>query len=229
MITSYYRDRLSAERLKRCYELAPPRVQQYLRAEMDFVLDTIRPKDTVLDLGCGYGRTMREFALKAGFVVGIDISRSSLLLGQSYLRLKRNCLLLEMDAANMAFLDESFDAVVCIQNGISAFHRDPLRLFQESIRVVKPEGVVLFSTYSEKFWNDRLEWFREQADEGLLGEIDEEKTGGGVIVCRDGFRASTFTASQFRSLASPWPVSIKIVEIDQSSLFCVLKKRRRSR
>jgi 2-polyprenyl-6-hydroxyphenyl methylase/3-demethylubiquinone-9 3-methyltransferase len=229
MITNYYSDRLSAERLKRCYELAPPRVQRYLRAEMNFVLDNIRPGDTVLDLGCGYGRTMRTFARKAGFVVGIDISRSSLLLGQSYLRLKRNCLLLEMDAANMAFLDESFDAVVCIQNGISAFHRDPLRLFQESIRVVKPEGVVILSTYSEKFWSDRMEWFRKQTEEGLLGEIDEEKTGGGVIVCRDGFRASTFTASQFRSLASSWPVSIKIVEIDHSSLFCVLKKRRRSR
>jgi len=225
MTTSCYCDRLSAERLKRCYELAPPRVQQYLRAEVDFVLDHIRPGDTVLDLGCGYGRTMREFARKAGFVTGIDISRSSFSLGQSYLKPERNCLLLEMDAAHMAFLDESFDTVVCIQNGISAFRRDPLRLFQESIRVVKPEGVVLFSTYSEKFWDDRLEWFRKQAGEGLLGEVDEEKTGGGVIVCRDGFRASTFTEGQFLSLASQWPVSIKTVEVDQSSLFCVLKKR----
>jgi ubiquinone/menaquinone biosynthesis C-methylase UbiE len=224
-MTNNYYDRLGAERLERCYELAPPRVRQYLRAEMDFVLDNIRPGDAVLDLGCGYGRAMREFARKAGSVVGIDTSRPSLLLGRSFLGSERNCSLLEMDAANLAFLDGSFDAVVCIQNGISAFRRDPLRLFHESIRVVKPAGIVLFSTYSEKFWDDRLEWFRKQADEGLLGEIDEEKTGGGVIVCRDGFRASTFTEDQFLALASACPVGAKTFEVDRSSLFCVLKKQ----
>ena len=225
MRTSYYCDRLSAERLKRCYEIAPPRVRQYLRAETEFVLEHVRPGDIVLDLGCGYGRTMRAFGRKAGFVVGADVSRSSLLLGQSYLTRSRNCLLLKMDAANLAFLDETFDLVVCIQNGISAFHRDPLRLFQQCVRVVKPKGIVFFSTYSGKFWDHRLAWFRRQAAEGLLGEIDEERTGGGVIVCRDGFRAGTFTEDQFRQLASTLPVSVEITEVDQSSLFCVLIKR----
>jgi len=225
MTAGYYCDRLSAERLKRCYEIAPPRVRQYLRAETEFVLEHIRPGDIHLDLGCGYGRTMRPFARKAEFVVGVDVSHSSLLLGQSYLRGTRNCLLLEMDAANLAFLDETFDLVVCIQNGISAFHRDPARLFQESLRAAKRRGRVLFSTYAEKFWDHRLEWFRRQAAEGLLGEIDEERTGGGVIVCRDGFRARTFTEGQFRSLASTWPVSVEITEVDQSSLFCVMTMR----
>ncbi len=221
----YYEKKLSAERLRHVYEIAPPRVKQYLRAEMNFVLDNIRPGDIILDLGCGYGRTMRAFARKAAFVVGIDVSRSSLLLGQSYLRLDRNCLLLEMDAANMAFLDESMNVVVCIQNGISAFHRDPARLFRESIRVVRLGGKVLYSTYAQRFWPYRLAWFRRQAEAGLVGEIDEEKTRDGIIVCEDGFRASTFTTIQFRSLASSLPVSVKITEVDQSSLFCVLKKR----
>jgi 2-polyprenyl-6-hydroxyphenyl methylase/3-demethylubiquinone-9 3-methyltransferase len=226
MTVSPYLEKLSAEKLKRCYEIAPPRVQQYLRAETEFVLKNIRPGDVVLDLGCGYGRTMRTFAHKAGFVVGIDISCSSLLLGQSYLRLTRNRLLLEMDAAKLAFFEGTFDAVVCIQNGISAFHRDPCRLFQESVRVAKPSGVVLFSTYSEKFWDHRLEWFRKQAEEGLLGEIVEERTGNGVIVCRDGFQASTCTGKQFRDWAAQLPVSFEIIEVDQSSLFCVIGKRR---
>lgn len=225
MTVSYYSEKLSAERLKRCYEIAPPRVQQYLRAEIEFVLEHIRLGDVVLDLGCGYGRTMRFLDRKARFVIGVDISSSSLSLAQSCHNVRRSCLFLEMDAAKLAFLDGTFDAVVCVQNGISAFHRDPLQLFQESVRVARPSGVVLFSTYSEKFWDHRLEWFRKQAGEGLLGQIDEERTGNGVIVCRDGFRATTCTEKQFRDLAARLPVSLKITEVDDSSLFCAMIKQ----
>lgn len=226
MMSSYYSDRLSGERLKRCYEIAPPRVQRYLRAEVAFVLEKIGRGDVVLDLGCGYGRIIGALIRQARLVVGIDISGSSLSLARATHELDRRCLFLEMDASKLAFLDGTFDVVVCIQNGISAFHRDPLRVFQESVRVTKPLGSVLFSTYSEKFWSFRLDWFRRQAEEGLLGEIDEERTGQGVIVCRDGFHASTLTEGQLCDLAIQVPVSFEITEVDASSLFCVMKKKR---
>ena len=91
--------------------------------------------------------------------------------------------------------------------------------------MAKPGGKVLFSTYAQRFWPHRLEWFRRQAEEGLVGEIDEKRTGDGVIVCRDGFRATTFTEAQFRALALNFPVIVEITEVDRSSLFCVLTKR----
>ena len=57
-----------------------------------------------------------------------------------------------------------------------------------------------------------------------MGASDEAKTGDWVIVCRGGFRATTFFAARFRGLAAAFPVSIEIVGIEESSLFCVLKK-----
>ncbi len=82
----------------------------------------------------------------------------------------------------------------------------------------------LFSTYSEKFWPQRLEWFELQAEVGLLGEIDRQRTGNGVIVCRDGFTATTFTPDRFRSLAAGLSAAITLSEVDGSSLFCILRK-----
>jgi len=41
-----------------------------------------------------------------------------------------------------------------------------------------------------------------------------------VIVCRDGFRASTVSADGLRSLAGVLGLIPKIVEVDHSSLFC---------
>jgi len=35
----YYADHLTAEKLRRGYEIAPPRLQQYLRAELDFATE----------------------------------------------------------------------------------------------------------------------------------------------------------------------------------------------
>ncbi len=224
MSVSYYIGKLTAERLKRCYDIAPLRVQQYLRAEIDFVRDQIHPGGVILDIGCGYGRTMPPLAQKAGLVIGIDICLSSLRFGKPLLKNLSNCLLLGMDAGRMAFRDGIFDAAFCIQNGISAFRMDPLLWILEGLRVIRENGLFLISSYSEKFWEQRLEWFQLQAADGLVGKIDYEKTKSGVIVCRDGFRATTYTAHQFLALTSELDIGVDLVEVDGSSLFCVIRK-----
>jgi len=217
---SYYAERLSAERLRKCYEIAPRRVHQYLDAEIGHVLSRIRPTDLVLELGCGYGRVMEKLAPAAGTVVGIDTSRSSLRLGRELLSRSSNCRLLQMSAVALGFRDRVFDLVVCIQNGISAFSVDRRALIAESIRVTRAGGRVLFSSYSEKFWEARLEWFELQAAHGLLGEIDWDATRDGVIVCKDGFKATTVSPDEFRSLTSEFDVSVRVEEVDGSSVFC---------
>ncbi len=216
----YYAQRLSAERLRKCYDIAPPRVRQYLAAEIDYVAERIRPADVVLELGCGYGRVLEKLTDKAALVIGIDTSRPSLELAQELLGNVSNCRLVRMDAGALGFRDRVFDVVACIQNGISAFKVDERVLIAESIRVTKPAGRILFSTYAEKFWEQRLEWFRLQADHGLLGEIDWQATGHGTIVCQDGFKATTISPAEFRSLTSGFDARVRIEEVDESSVFC---------
>jgi SAM-dependent methyltransferase len=223
-MSDYYAEKLAAGRLRQCYEIATPRVRQYLRAEMDFALGFIRTADAVLDLGCGYGRTLPELAANAGIVIGIDNSISSLILAEKTVQGISNAAVKTMDAANLRFSDEVFHVVLCLQNGISAFQRNRRLLLQEALRVCRIGGTVLFSTYAETFWPHRLEWFRLQAAAGLLGEIDEEKTAAGIIVCKDGFSASTVSAEDFRLLAAGLPAAITLTEVDNSSLFCELKK-----
>lgn len=225
-MSSYYSDKLSASRLKQAYDIAPPRVQQYLDAEIDHVCRQIHPGDTVLELGCGYGRVLSRLVEKAGLAIGIDIAMASLLLGRRRLRGVSNCRLLQMNAVQLAFGDQAFDVVVCIQNGISAFHVDQKALLRESVRVTKAGGSALFSSYSDRFWQPRLRWFELQAEAGLLGEIDWQETRDGVIACEDGFTATTVGADEFRTLTSGLDVDTRIVEVDDSSVFCEITPRR---
>jgi ubiquinone/menaquinone biosynthesis C-methylase UbiE len=217
---NYYQEKLAAQQLVKCYQIAPPRVQQYLAAELSYVIGKIKPGDKVLDLGCGFGRAMPGLAQKAAAVVGIDNSSASLLLAREKIRCIPNCSLVQANALHLGFKKNSFDVVICIQNGISAFHVDQKQLIKESLRVTKDEGMVLFSSYSPKFWEHRREWFQIQADAGLLGEIDHEKTRDGIIICKDGFTATTVSPGQFLSLASALGVTASIVEVDESSIFC---------
>jgi ubiquinone/menaquinone biosynthesis C-methylase UbiE len=219
-MSDYYSETLAAERLRQCYEITSPRVRQYFDAEINHVLSRIPPRAEVLELGCGYGRVLTSLAQRAAMVVGIDTSMASLKLARQLLAATTDCHLVCMDAACMAFRDAVFDVVVCIQNGISAFHRDQQTLIAEAVRVTRPGGLVLFSTYAERFWPHRLEWFEAQSRAGLLGEIDYDKTGKGVIVCKDGFTATTVSAGQFQALADVCEVPCRLLEVDESSLFC---------
>jgi 2-polyprenyl-6-hydroxyphenyl methylase/3-demethylubiquinone-9 3-methyltransferase len=219
----YYAQRLSAERLRRCYEVAPPRVKRYLEAEVDFLLARLSSSDRVLELGCGYGRILQRLLVRPVTVVGIDTSVASLRLARNEMTRRTPCHLVAMDASELGFRSGSFDVVACLQNGISAFKVNQRALIEEAIRVTRQDGTVLFSSYAERFWEDRLAWFEIQSAEGLLGDIDYQATGGGTIVCRDGFRATTVGPNDFHHLTEHLAATVSISEVDGSSIFCELR------
>jgi len=218
--SGYYTEKLSAERLRHCYEIAPPETRAYLEGEIAHVLARAPARGVLLELGCGYGRVLARLTGRARTVAGIDTSLASLRLVLSSGLGSAPIRLAAMNGARLGFPDGVFDMTICIQNGISAFHIDPTSLVAEAVRVSRRGAPVLFSSYAERFWEGRLAWFRAQAEAGLLGQIDEEATGNGVIVCRDGFRATTCSADDFREIGRRLGLRSTITEVDGSSLFC---------
>jgi len=216
----YYSEKLAANRLRACYDLAPPRTRAYLEAEIEFVLSRTLPSMTALELGCGYGRVLERLLPAVNVAFGIDTSLASLRTALEFLRGRPSLRFACMDALCMGFRDRTFDLTVCVQNGICAFALDQQQLFREALRVTRSGGLVLFSSYSAQFWEHRLQWFEIQSAHGLIGEIDHEATSNGVIVCKDGFRATTADSTTFEKLAAGLRVTPRITEVDGSSLFC---------
>ncbi len=217
----YYARKLSAEKLSLCYEIAPPRVKQYLEAEIIFSLKFIQKDDLVLELGCGYGRILQRFSENCAQAFGIDSSYESLRWG------KENGFDLKSvtnNASKLCFKDHAFNRVFCIQNGLSAFNVDPRVLVRECLRMIKPGGTAIFSSYSDRFWEDRLEWFRIQSRFDLIGEIDELKTQNGIIICKDGFTARTIRPEDFLSISQELGIKAQIEEVDNSSIFYIVTK-----
>lgn len=223
-MSGYYSENLSGESLQRCYEIAPPRVKQYLEAEALHVAERLRPADRVLELGCGYGRVALKLAAAARRVVGIDSAEESLKLARQLDR-ERRCEFVLMDAVALGFRDDLFDAVLCVQNGICAFGVDQVVLLREALRVTRSGGIVMISSYSDRIWTERLAWFDAQASAGLMGPVDHAKSGNGIIVCKDGFRAGRMTPEDFQILCSAAGAKGEIVEVDGSCVFCEVVKQ----
>jgi len=222
-VKNYYASNLNAQKLYQVYQTEHARVKQYFEAEISFVKKHLLGTERILELGAGYGRIMKELSLNCASIVGIDISQGNVDFGKEYLKNVPNASLLVMDAHNMSF-NETFDVVLCLQNGLSAMKTQPLEYIKKIMALVAPEGKAFISSYSAKFWEYRLAWFHEQADKGLLGEIDEEKTKGGVIICKDGFRATTHSPEDMDAIGKASGFSYEVTEVDESSIFLVVTK-----
>lgn len=221
-MSNYYAESLNSQKLFQVYDTAIPRIKQYLAAEIDYVRQNLKPTDRVLEVACGYGRIVRELAPNCGEIVGIDISENSVQLSRDYLKDYPNASEITMDIHDLAF-DKPFDVILCLQNGLSATRADDA-VIAKILGLLAPGGTAYFSTYSANFWDHRIDWFQEQADKGLLGELDMEKTRDGVIICKDGFKATTQTPEDYEAIGRASGFPYEVVEVDQSSLFLVIHK-----
>ena len=220
---NYYAQKLNSKRLFKVYQTKIPRVQQYLEAEISFVKDNLTGSERVLELGAGYGRIVKELAGNCKSIIGIDISEETVSLGKEYLKDSSNAEIVTMDVNNLTF-QEKFDVILCLQNGLSAMKITSLDKIAKILGKVVTGGKVYFSTYSEKFWEYRLMWFKEQAEKGLLGELDLEKTKDGVIMCKDGFKAITSTPKDLKKIGELSGYQYQVQEVDESSIFLTIIK-----
>ncbi len=223
MKDNYYDQNLNAQKLYSVYQSKYPRVLQYLEAEISYVKSHLQGTERILELGAGYGRIMKELAPFCKSIVGIDISKDNVAFGREYLKKVETADLMVMDAHRLSF-KEPFDVILCLQNGLSAMKIEPMSYIKEVMELLRPGGKAFFSSYSPNFWEHRLAWFFEQAEKGLLGELDMEKTGDGVIVCKDGFRAATHSPENMDMIGRASGYAYQVTEVDESSIFLVVEK-----
>jgi phosphatidylethanolamine/phosphatidyl-N-methylethanolamine N-methyltransferase len=102
----------------------------------------IRPDDRILEVGVGTGINTSMYPRNC-HVTGVDLSRS--MLEKARERVARegldNVRLLEMDAQNLTFADDSFDIVYAPY--LVSVVPDPVQVAREMRRVCKPGGKII--------------------------------------------------------------------------------------
>ena len=103
----------------------------------------IQPGERVLEVGVGTGINLSLYPKNCS-VVGIDFSGSMLEIARDRAARKdiRNVRLLQMDAADLKFSDDSFDIVYAPY--LISVVPDPVKVATEMRRVCKPGGRIIF-------------------------------------------------------------------------------------
>ncbi|PWT94256.1 MAG: hypothetical protein C5B54_00250 [Acidobacteria bacterium] len=164
---SFFAKKEQAEFIQKVYKQTPDLVQDFFNRETGFLQEALAGKKLVLEVGCGFGRSMPAVDPKSHYF-GVDI-------GFTYVAeaLRRNnrgnwiC----GDARNLSFCDSSFDAVFCIQNTLGNMEGIESRVIHEAKRVCAENGSLIFSVYSEDSFEVRRLWYDRLVDAGIFGRV----------------------------------------------------------
>lgn len=125
----------------------------------------------VLDLGCGVGRTTRPLAERGFDVVGVDLSEEMVAAAR---RLTPEIEFRVDDATDLDAGDDTFDYALFSHNGLDYVHPEPKRLqaLREIRRVLKPDGIFVFSTHNAWYRIPALARDREFLETFYLNSVN---------------------------------------------------------
>jgi SAM-dependent methyltransferase len=125
--------------------------------DLDFYRARCRGADSVLELGCGYGRVLEALATEGLQVTGLDASRELLALAEA--RLQRvdgnNGALVLGDMRQFAF-DQKFDRILIPYSGLFCLTSQPdVEACLQNIALhLRPGGQFIFDAYSADNFHD---------------------------------------------------------------------------
>lgn len=132
----------------------------------------------LLEVGCGMGTDLLQFARGDAQVTGVDLTPRSVEISRHHLALydARGDFSLS-DAERLPFADESFD--VFYSNGVLHHTPDTAATIREARRVLKPGGIAKVMLYHRNSW---AYWFELMLRQGVTrGELFRGLKSGDIL------------------------------------------------
>ncbi len=111
-------------------------------------LPLLPPGSRVLELGCGNGKTLSAMIQRCWEVTAIDFSARAVAMSRMNTVATHKGEVSRADARNLPFAAEMFDAVFAIHIFSHLMAKDRTAAVTESVRVLKPGGILYFSGFS---------------------------------------------------------------------------------
>lgn len=178
----------------------------------------------LLEVGCGMGTDLLQFARGGAKVTGVDLTSRSIEISRQHLAVcdERGDFAIS-DAETLPFADESFDVVY--SNGVLHHTSDTVGAVRELHRVLRPGGlarVMLYHRGSAAFWGEIIlrhgllhgELLRGHSPEEIMSRhVEFNESGGSPLV-------KVYSRGQARRLFSMFSeVKIQVEQLTRSELY----------
>ena len=178
----------------------------------------------LLEVGCGMGTDLLQFARSGAKVTGVDLTPRSIEISRRHLSLygERGDFA-NADCERLPFADESFDVVY--SNGVLHHTPDTAGAVREIHRVLRPGGlarVMLYDRGSWAYWSQvilrygilRAEFLRGNSPADIMSKYVEFNQGGGRPLVR------AYSRREARELFSMFrQVKLQVEQLTESELF----------
>lgn len=138
----------------------------------------LKHSDSILDLGCGAGRTTINL-YKIGYknIIGLDLAPNLIHYAKSYCeKNKLNIPFVVGNATDLPYKQDRFDAVIFSYNGLMCIpgQKNRERALQEIYRVLKPNGLFIFTAqdrdnirFKQSWIDEKQKWDNGEQDKNL--------------------------------------------------------------
>lgn len=154
-------------------------IQQEINRRLLEHLDLMRLQpNIILELGAatGYGIKLLKQRYREATVIGVDFAEQMLLQLRKQAGWFKKPIVVNADIANLPFSPQSIDLIV--MNLTLAWCDDLNQIFPQIRRLLKPEGVLLFSTFGPDTLREiRQSWQEVDADQHVHEFIDMHDIG----------------------------------------------------
>ena len=176
--TDFIRKSFSTEKTVSDYAKAVTEIGLW-ESEKIMIEKYFNPKNRILDIGCGAGRTtIGLYELGYHLVEGLDLSEVMIIQARTISKeLNYNIAFSVGDAACLDYNDETFNAALFSFNGIMQIpgRENRIKVLKEIKRILKPKGYFLFTTHDrdsskeyESFWKEeKKKWALHLQDKSL--------------------------------------------------------------
>jgi SAM-dependent methyltransferase len=197
------------------------------KVELDVLLDSvgarIEPGDTVVEIGCGYGRMTREISARAENVVALDVSAEMLAGAQEHNGQLENVEWVHGDGESLAGVADG-NADVCFSNVVFQHIPDPqvtLGYIREIGRVLRPGGWSAFQVSNDpkihRFRMDRDQW--RVRLRSLIGRAPRKQS-------HKAWRGSAMDLDDVRAAADDGGMDVERIHGQGTQLCFVLTRKR---
>jgi len=189
---------------------------QYLAEEEEKVREVIKG-GRALDVGCGNGRSTLILSDISDHVMGIDFSERLLKQAKSRFKDRNNVKLYLENAKSMHFDDSSFNYVVMLWNTFGNLYSLRDRILQEVKRVLKPNGKILISVFSENVLPAYFEMLKQNKLE--VAHFDEN-----YVFLTEGLVSERFSKGKLEKIFQKAGLDFKIEPLTEISYWCEARK-----
>ena len=209
---------MAIEWWEKVLENVPESYKEWFDKEKDYLIKHVSKGSSVLEVGCGEGRSLNYIKDTAKKIIGVDIDEKAILDAKNNLGDYKNISFFVEDGRKLSFKDDSFDYVLCLTTPAN-FMDETDKFYQEMKRIVKPKGEIIISVFNEDALLERLKLYKKLNSPIIKIEGNEVFFDIKDIPSSRGFSKEELEQIFKRN-------GLKVIELIKKSIgyFCRLKK-----